>query len=135
MAKTSENHRKAVRRWQLNNPEKHLESLRRVYKTDRYKNKKRNERYVKMYGITLDEYNEILKKQHGVCAICKQPEVSIDPRTNEARNLSVDHCHSTKKVRGLLCNNCNNMLGRSKDNIVTLANAIDYLKNSMENES
>lgn len=86
-----------------------------------------------MYGITLDDYNKLLQKQHGVCAICHLPEVAIDNRTKEIRNLSVDHCHTTGKVRGLLCTNCNNMLGRSKDNLVILANAIEYLKNSTEN--
>ena len=132
MAKTSEKHRKAVRRWQQNNPEKHLESLRKVYKTDRYKNKKRNERYMKMYGITLDDYNELAIKQHNVCAICKQAETILDYRTNQLRNLAVDHCHATGKVRGLLCNSCNNMLGRSNDDITILANAIEYLRNSKE---
>ena len=132
MAKTSENHRKAVRRWQEANPEKQKDCLKRHYQTEHYKNKKRNEKYLKMYGITLDEYNEILQQQHGVCAICKQPETSVDSRTNQVRNLAVDHCHTTNKVRGLLCNNCNNMLGRSKDNVVILANAIDYLKLYMD---
>jgi len=122
----------ATQRWRKNHPEKAKAQLQRYYKTDKYKDQKRNYRYLKMYGISLDAYNELLQKQHGVCGICKQPEIAIDNRTNQPRNLAVDHCHATGQVRGLLCTNCNNMLGRSKDNVVILANAIDYLKSYME---
>ncbi len=80
------------------------------------------------YGITLEQYNEIFKKQDGLCAICGQSETTIDTRYNTPRSLAVDHCHKTGIVRGLLCNSCNPMIGNSKDDIEILTNAIKYLE-------
>jgi hypothetical protein len=71
------------------------------------------------YGITLKEYEDILKKQNGKCAICKRKE----------KILCVDHCHKTGKVRGLLCHLCNRSIGMMKDDISILENAIIYIKN------
>jgi len=75
----------------------------------------------KKYGINLDMYNEMLEKQNGVCAICGHPQPP------QFFRLAVDHCHKTGKVRGLLCQSCNGMLGLAKDNIEVLAEAIEYL--------
>jgi len=83
----------------------------------------------KSFGITLEQYNEMLEKQNGVCMICKNPETVIDNRTEQPRNLAVDHCHTTKKVRGLLCMGCNQGLGNFRDNPKFLAEAINYLLN------
>lgn len=80
------------------------------------------------YGITLDDYNKMLLKQNSVCGICKQPEHVIDKRRNKLRALSVDHCHTTQKIRGLLCMACNIILGKTKDNVVILQEAIKYLE-------
>jgi hypothetical protein len=55
------------------------------------------------YGITADQYNQMLEKQKGVCALCEKPQTRI--------RLAVDHDHRTGKVRGLLCNWCNRHLG------------------------
>ena len=76
-----------------------------------------------MFGITLEEYNEILEKQNKVCAVCEKPETS-----QRLSFLSVDHCHKTNKIRGLLCNNCNRAIGLLKEDIETLEKAINYLK-------
>jgi hypothetical protein len=73
--------------------------------------------------MTLDEYDNMLKAQNGVCAICKQPE--------DSRGLAVDHCHTTKKNRALLCFRCNAGLGQFKDNIEYLQAAIEYLKSHL----
>lgn len=70
------------------------------------------------YGITLEEYDAILKTQKGGCAICKV----------KAKILCVDHCHKTGKVRGLLCQLCNRSIGMMKDDISILESAIVYLK-------
>ena len=74
------------------------------------------------YGITLDTYNKTLKEQNNKCAICK----TDDPKGN-SHKFHVDHCHTTGKVRGLLCSNCNMSLGGFKDNITNLEEAIKYL--------
>ena len=58
------------------------------------------------YGITIECYDSLLSAQSGVCAICK-----MSPEKNGAR-LSVDHCHRTDRIRGLLCKTCNRDVGR-----------------------
>ncbi|ADF42419.1 endonuclease VII [Synechococcus phage S-CBS2] len=72
------------------------------------------------YGITLEQYEEMDQKQGGVCSICSSRPGS--------RRLSVDHCHSTGKVRGLLCSNCNTAIGLLGDNRAILQAAITYLE-------
>lgn len=81
----------------------------------------------KRFGISLEDYELMLESQNNVCAICKQPEVSIDHRTKKVRTLAVDHCHITNKIRGLLCTNCNTALGLFKDDASVLTQAIAYL--------
>lgn len=78
------------------------------------------------YGITVDEYDEMLYKQNGVCKICGGIETSSNKWG--IKRLAVDHNHDTGKVRGLLCNNCNRGLGLLKDSTELLSNAIKYLK-------
>jgi hypothetical protein len=48
------------------------------------------------------------------------------------RRLDVDHCHSSEKVRGLLCNPCNSMLGHARDNVFILKAAANYLEKHAE---
>lgn len=72
------------------------------------------------YGISLNDYKNLVKKSNNKCAICKN---KINKKT-----LVLDHCHFTKKVRNILCRNCNLGLGSFKDNPTTLSNAIKYLK-------
>lgn len=75
------------------------------------------------FGITLVEYKEMLAKQNGRCAICKIKK----PGSNFGR-MEIDHCHTTGKVRGLLCHNCNAGLGHFIDNVELLSVAIEYVK-------
>ncbi len=86
----------------------------------------RNKR-LKKYGITVEEYDRMFEAQRGLCAICGHPETTIDARYGKMRMLSVDHCHTTGKVRGLLCGHCNIGLGSFKDDASLLAHAITYL--------
>lgn len=79
------------------------------------------------YGLSVDDYRTMLVKQGGVCAICQKPETS-KANNGYTKNLAVDHCHSTGKVRGLLCHHCNTALGKFKDDITLLEAAIKYLK-------
>ena len=79
----------------------------------------RGDQLKKIYGISLDDYNAILARQNGACAICKQT-------TN--KTLCVDHCHATGVVRGLLCRKCNTGLGCYDDNPRSFLTAIAYLQ-------
>ena len=88
-------------------------------------NQKRADRkkQLRKYGLTGKDYAKMAREQENRCAICHRLSVS-DVR----RYLSVDHDHATGKVRGLLCHNCNAMLGFAGDNPQILTNAIEYLK-------
>jgi len=77
----------------------------------------------KQYGLLYEDYLEIFRKQGGACAICRGAE--DEGRRNR---LSVDHCHYTKKVRGLLCSSCNLGLGKFRDDPQRLQAAADYLR-------
>ena len=71
-----------------------------------------------LYGISLEQYDELLAKQKGVCAVCF--------RGNSPRKwLDVDHDHVTGKVRGLLCTPCNRSLGHFDKRIPKL---LEYLR-------
>lgn len=79
------------------------------------------------YNLTRVQYNEKLKIQNGVCAICGEKETSVDGRTGSLRRLSVDHNHITNKIRDLLCWRCNTVIGRINENIKLLDKMKDYL--------
>lgn len=84
------------------------------------------DRYLlRLYGMTMDDYKGRLESQGGVCAICKGPGFKMKDHHNLL--LVVDHCHTTGKVRGLLCHNCNRALGLFKDSKGSLGAAIEYL--------
>lgn len=72
----------------------------------------------------------MLESQGGVCAICgllPQGKANGQARPDHLPNLHVDHCHKQGHVRGLLCSNCNTLLGLAKDDPETLLRAIRYL--------
>ena len=79
------------------------------------------------YGITPAEYDVLFEKQGGVCATCGTSEPG--PRWT---NFAVDHCHTTGKVRGLLCKSCNIALGEMKDNPEVIRSMIKYLENQTD---
>ena len=96
-------------------------------------------RLKKNYGITMDDYQTLLESQNHSCAICG---VHIDDYVSQCansenkfakrkskQNFSVDHCHTTGKIRGLLCFRCNLVLGYAQDNKEVLLNAVRYLGN------
>lgn len=73
------------------------------------------------YGITTEQYEQMLTDQNGVCKICKGPD-------NGPWNcFAVDHCHKTGRVRGLLCAKCNKGLGQFNDDPALLKSAAEYL--------
>lgn len=101
-----EKRRETLRNWKNKNPTRYKENA-----------------IFKRYKINFDDLNNLLVAQDYRCFICKISQKEL------GKYLSIDHCHTTGKVRGLLCNSCNNGLGRFKDNITYLKNAIKYLEN------
>lgn len=101
---TKEYDRQATARYRLRNP-----NLHRIYT-------------LKKYGLTIDDYEALLKEQKGVCAFCKGD--------SNDKNMHVDHDHSTGKVRGILCGKCNRGLGYLGDDPQRLQAGIDYLSSS-----
>jgi hypothetical protein len=98
--------------WRRANPEKDARNFRKAAL-------KRN------YGLSVEQYEAMHQRQGGVCAICKE-ECPIE------RVLSVDHCHTTGRVRGLLCSLCNKAIGLLKDSPERLRAAINYLSPAPE---
>jgi hypothetical protein len=82
--------------------------------------------YKDKYGITMEQRQELFDKQLGKCAICSC-EIHLDG-TLDAKRAVIDHNHKTGKVRGMLCNLCNQGIGRFKDNTKLIQNAINYLE-------
>lgn len=74
------------------------------------------------YGITKDQFLGMLKRQDGVCAICKSKSESLP-----GKPLAVDHNHTTRKVRGLLCNECNVLIASLEHNVDLIPRIIEYL--------
>ena len=101
---------------------KNRERLYALAKIRRVKNPDltRNTYYKYMFGITLSQYKEMLTKQNGVCGICSSVNIN-------GNYLSIDHNHTTGKVRGLLCMKCNAALGSFGDSKDSLKKAIEYL--------
>lgn len=83
--------------------------------------------HIKRYGLTPSDYDRMLEAQGGKCAICRQPE-TFRRKDGSPMHLAVDHCHTTGRVRGLLCRMCNQTLGRVKDSVELLQASIDYLR-------
>ena len=97
--------RAKVKEWQTNNPDK------------------RKAQRIKKFGLTLDQFNQMLESQRFKCAICGYSDLS-DPNFFPV----VDHCHRTGLVRELLCMNCNIAIGKFKDNPDLLRAAADYVE-------
>jgi len=136
-------------RWKKNNPEKVIKINKEQYKKHRKKilkrkkeiywedpeklisksakwsrdnpEKKRITVLKSMYSLTEDEYRELLDETMGICPICND-------EFDDVNMPCVDHNHKTNEVRGIICRSCNLMLGRLKDDVNLLLNAITYLR-------
>lgn len=97
--------------------------------TDKRSNLKASKKYriKKDYGLTMEQVDRIRQIQDNKCAICTT-------EFPDKYKVQIDHCHTTGKVRGLLCIECNWMLGKAKDDPVILTNAIEYLNETSEAE-
>lgn len=83
---------------------------------------------LRVYGLTPDDYAALLAAQGCRCAICGLDEPNAHGRTGKKFRLSVDHCHGTGRIRGLLCQKCNRAIGLLGDSVELLRKAIDYLE-------
>lgn len=83
------------------------------------------------YGISDDEYQSLLTRQGGLCAICRREETCLANNGRLIKSLAVDHDHETGEVRGLLCTNCNKSLGCMGDDPDRLMAAAAYLLSRM----
>ena len=109
-----EKNRLKVAKWRENNPEK----ARAGYKITDFR---------RGFGLEVSDYEALLAKQKGVCAVCNQAETALSNQ-GKVRKLAVDHCHATNVIRGLLCYRCNYILGLCKDSTQTLRGLALYLE-------
>lgn len=80
---------------------------------------------IRTYGITAEDYYDMLAAQDNKCALCGSEEVNNSRITSG--KLFIDHCHDTGKICGLLCSKCNHAIGLLNDDVSLLHKAIEYL--------
>jgi hypothetical protein len=103
------------------NLERDREANRRHWNADAERSRGYN---LKRYKITVEQYRSMEAQQKGLCACCGNPPLC------GRKVLYVDHCHSSGKIRGLLCHKCNCGIGALGDTIQGVERALDYLKRS-----
>lgn len=124
----------ATLKWRKKNPKKMVAISKNWYKKNKIPLKKiLNERSKEWYrkhplvsiskrykkcNFSGNDYLILVKKQKSICLICNNKHIK----------LNIDHCHKKMKIRGLLCPNCNTLLGHCHENIEILKSAIKYLK-------
>jgi hypothetical protein len=87
--------------------------------------KSKNRRILNAYNLKFEEVEKLYISQNKKCKICNIEH----PTVSKHGGLYIDHCHTTGKVRGLLCSKCNMLLGNCNDDISILTSAINYLNN------
>lgn len=85
-----------------------------------FKRRDKNTKLKHLFGLNIDQYEQMVKNQNNKCAICDNPE--------KTRHLAVDHNHNTGQIRKLLCTHCNNLLGNCREQIAVLQKAIRYIE-------
>jgi hypothetical protein len=114
------NNSETRKKWREDNKEHTKE-----YNKERWKKIRTSKPHLKsMYGITLEDYNNMFESQKGCCLGCGIHQSELK------QPLCVDHDHSNGKIRGLLCVKCNSALGFLGDNVNTLYNLINYLNHA-----
>jgi hypothetical protein len=112
------------RQWRQANPETLQAYTKTPARREANKRMAQNANLKALYGITIEEYEQMLERQGGKCAICGRP----GGYGKRSERLCVDHCHETGELRSLLCKPCNTGLGCFSDNTGTLEAAVEYLK-------
>lgn len=115
------------RRWKAAHPEIVAESYRRYKQANKLKTYTiaRRNMLKNAYGLTIEGYKELLNKQSGACAICLCPETR--KLRGRVWSLSIDHNHTTGKVRGLLCAACNTALGMLREDPLRVHAMLRYI--------
>jgi hypothetical protein len=111
--------------WNKANPEKAKEHHKKQYQKTKHlrdPSKRRAQKLLKNFGISHAEYAEMLLSQGGRCAACGTNELGFH------KHFNVDHCHTTGKIRGLLCGNCNRAIGLLRDSVETALAVALYLE-------
>lgn len=123
-----EKYRRKAADWRAAHREKHLASARASYQKKKAENPeaflaaKRHKTLKKNYGLTAVALEQMKVAQNYECKVC-----GVSPEQSGVNGLVVDHCHTTGRVRGLLCAPCNRALGQAKDNYDILFKAAGYL--------
>lgn len=106
------------KKWRNENVEKVREMKRQWAKDnpDRVKKSVRKTRLKQLYNTTVEDVNNKILEQNGLCGVCDEP-----------KQLVIDHCHNSGNFRGMLCRDCNLALGLLRDKIDNLTRAINYL--------
>ena len=133
-----------MRAWRAQNKEKNAAYQKEYYKEYRKKNTEtladRNKKWreenkeqdalvmlkarlKRKYNISIEEYETLIESQNNSCKVC-----GTHAKNNLKGKLYIDHCHTTGKVRGLLCMKCNSALGLLNDDKELIQNLLDYLK-------
>ena len=120
--RTKEEIKEYSKRWYVKNRDRERQKRREYYKIY-WPEKGRIKFWNRLYGLTKEDFDKILKKQNKRCAICGAE------KSNETTGgvLSIDHNKSTRKIRGLLCHKCNMGIGCFKDDPLLLLKATKYL--------
>lgn len=117
------------RTWSATNPERVREYRKRMQEKDPLLNRTKA---LRRYGLTLEDYENILSAQGGVCAACGEPELVATYR-GKPRPLAIDHDHATGHIRGLLCSSCNVALGYARECPKRLRALAVYIESSTKN--
>jgi hypothetical protein len=109
--------------WQKDYYKNNTESVKNRGKDWRKANKNHSENYdlLRNYGITAEQKQQMIEQQNNSCAICQN-------KFKDKKSAHVDHCHTTGKVRSILCSGCNTGLGLFKESQMYLKSALLYLK-------
>jgi len=107
-------------------PEKYREAAKRI--RDKKGQLRNTQEVCRRRGISISQYNSMIETQNNLCAICLSTETKKARTPGKICQLSIDHNHTTNLVRGLLCHDCNTMLGKFEESIQTMNNAIKYLE-------
>ena len=105
----------------------HVSVMNKASRLKRYKKEQARRANLKhKYNITLEEYEVMLARQNGVCALCGTTRTD-----KRGRSLFVDHDHETGRLRGILCQQCNSAVGTLGDTVESLSRVVSYLKGEL----